>query len=293
LALPIPSVQYVHVPQFHRRAISDVEGGRLNGIWSALAAPSRRDSGSDASASSRRHSESAASTTDGERRDRAENTLLANSAWTADRVDAIYGRRPDVLYPPVDPIPGEPWDEREVGVVFVGRLAPDKRVLAAIDVVDRVRDRGFDVHLHVVGTVSRAHRHYAEQVATAAARRSYVRLERDATRERLEHLLGRHKFGLNTKPDEHFGMAVAEYVAAGMIAFAPDSGGQRDVLLGRSDRLFDSTVEAATLVADAVDGDERPDQQRDRFASDRFRRAFREYVSTGLGRNGRHVGPRA
>jgi glycosyltransferase involved in cell wall biosynthesis len=293
LALPIPSVQYVHVPQFHRRSIPEIEGGRLNRLWSALAAPPRHDAGSGVRVPLRRDSGSDAVATDRERHDRdAETTLLANSVWTADRVAAIYGRRPDVLYPPVDPIPGEPWEQREEGVVFVGRLAPDKRVLAAIDVVDRVRDRGIDVHLHVVGTVSRAHRHYAEQVATAAARRPYVHLERDATRERLESLLGRHKFGLNTKPAEHFGMAVAEYVAAGMIAFAPDSGGQRDVLQRRSDRLFDSTEEAATLVADAVADDERPDQQRDRFASDRFRRAFREYVSTGLERSGSHIGPR-
>ncbi len=293
LALPIPSVQYVHVPQFYRRAISGVRGGRLNWLWSALAAPPRRDSGSDASTSPRYSSESGAVTTDRERRDRAETTRLANSTWTADRVAAIYGRRPDVLYPPVDPIPGEPWEQREDGVVFVGRLAPDKRVLAAIDVVGRVRDRGFDVHLHVVGTVSRAHRHYADQVAAVAGQRSYVHLERDVTRERLEQLLGRHKFGLNTKLAEHFGMAVAEYVAAGMIAFAPNSGGQRDVLQGRSDRLFESIPEAATLLADAMDGDDRPDQQRDRFASDRFGRAFREYVSIGLDRGGRHAEPRA
>jgi glycosyltransferase involved in cell wall biosynthesis len=290
LALPIPSVQYVHVPQFYRSTVPDIGGGRLNRLWSVLAAPSRHDSGSGAATPPRRHPESDAAATDRERYDRdGETTLLANSTWTADRVDAIYGRRPDVLHPPVDPIPGDPWDEREHGVVFVGRLAPDKRVLAAIDVVDRVRDRGFDVHLHVVGSVSRAHRRYADRVAAVANQRSYVHLERDVTRERLEHLLGRHKFGLNTKPAEHFGMALAEYVAAGMIAFAPDSGGQRDVLQGRADRLFGSIEEAAMLVADAVDDGHRPDQQRDRFASDRFRRAFREYVSTGLERSSRHA----
>lgn len=274
LSLPLPSVQYVHVPQFHRGSVHELEAGRLNRLWSELAAPPRwnLNSGSEAGAGS----------TAGDRCVDPEMRTLANSAWTADVVASIYGRRPAVLHPPVDPIPGQPWSQREPGVVFVGRLAPDKRVLAAIDIVDRVRDRGIDLHLHVVGSTSRVHRRYVEQVAGAASKRPYVSLERDATRDRVEHLLGTHKFGLNTKPDEHFGMAVAEYVAAGMIAFAPDSGGQRDVLDRRSDRLYDSASEAATLVTRAIEADEPPRQQRDRFASDRFRQAFREHVRITL-----------
>jgi glycosyltransferase involved in cell wall biosynthesis len=256
LALPIPSLQYVHVPQFHQRAVPGVDPDRLSRLWSALAAPPRA----------------------ADRGEVTRTTLLANSAWTADVTESIYGRRPTVLHPPVDPIPGEPWSQREDGVVFVGRLAPDKRVLAAIDIVDRVRDRGFDLHLHVVGSAPRAYRRYARRVADAAAERSFVQLERDATREHVEELLGRHRFGLTTKPHEHFGMSLAEYVAAGMVAFAPDSGGQRDVLNHRDDRLFGSTEEAVDLLSRAASDAEPPRQDPDRFASDRFRRAIRQHV---------------
>lgn len=254
LALPIPSLQYIHVPQFHQAAVPGVEPDRLTRLWSALAAPSK---------------------TEGYE---ARTTLLANSSWTADVTRSIYGRQPTVLHPPVDPIPGQPWSQRENGVVFVGRLAPDKRVLAAIDIVDRARDRGVDLHLHVVGSAPRAYRRYAERVAAAAAERPFVQLERDAPRERLEELLGSHRFGLTAKPHEHFGMSLAEYVAAGMVAFAPDSGGQRDVLNHRKDRLYDSPEEAATLLSRAVSDAETPRQDPDRFASDRFRNAVREHA---------------
>ncbi|GAB3314297.1 glycosyltransferase [Haloplanus rallus] len=257
-ALPLPSVQYVHFPQFNRRCAPTGGAGRLDPLWSRLAGLADRRLPADA-------------------------CLLANSAWTADVVEDVYGRRPTVRHPPVDP-PSDPrpWDEREDGVVVLGRLAPDKRPLRAIRIVDGVRDRGHDLHLHLVGSSSPIYADYADRVAAAAAARPYVHLDRDASRERLDTLLETHRYGLNCKPEEHFGMAVAEYVAAGMVAFAPDAGGQREVLDGRSDRLFDSTADAVDTVVAAVAADDRPTLPRDRYASDRFHAAVRAHVASTL-----------
>ena len=259
LSLSLPSVQYIHHPQFHLRRLASDDSGRLNRLWSRLAGPSR----------------SAIA--------REDTTLLANSSWTADVVADVYGTRPAVLHPPVDPIPCElAWEKRADGLVAVGRLAPDKRLLEAIAVVDAVRDRGYDLHLHVVGAAPRAYRRYAERVAAAADERSYVSLERDVPRDRLEQLLRTHKYGLSMKENEHFGMVVAEYVAAGMVAFAPASGGQRDVLRRREDRLFDSFDEAVSLVTHAMAADEPPELRSDRFARERFGTSLRRCVSDSL-----------
>ncbi|WP_136686544.1 glycosyltransferase [Halorhabdus amylolytica] len=258
-SLPGPSVQYVHYPQFHLRDRADADSGRLNPVWSRVSGPDRWNL--------------------------RRATLLANSAWTADVVENIYGVRPEVLHPPVDPVEGGlDWDDRERGIVVVGRIAPDKRVLDAISIVDSLRDRGHDIHLHVVGSAPRSYRRYAQQVASAAGQRSYVALERDVPREQLQALLRTHRYGLNLKPDEHFGMSVAEYVSAGMIAFAPDSGGQRDVLDGRSDRLFDSPESAVDLIESAIRTDDRPSLPRDRFTRDRFKAAINEYVNRVIAR---------
>jgi glycosyltransferase involved in cell wall biosynthesis len=257
LSVSLPSVQYVHYPQYNRHRLRDDEGatgGLLHRIWSGIAAPTR---------------------TELER----STSLLANSEWTAGVVDAVYGIEPAVVHPPVDPIEeGIPWDSRERGVVVVGRLAPDKRLLDAIEIVDGVCARGHDLHLHIVGGAPRAYRDYVERVESAAADRSYVFVERDVPRARIEELLGTHRYGLNCKPEEHFGMSVAEYVAAGMIAFAPDSGGQREILAGRDDRLFDSVPAAVDCIAAAVENGDRPALDPDRFSSDRFEDAIREAV---------------
>jgi glycosyltransferase involved in cell wall biosynthesis len=257
VSLPMPSVQYVHYPQFNTHRISD-SAGRLTHVWSRVAAPRPAD------------------LDDG-------TALLANSAWTAGVVDDVYGVTPSVVHPPVDPIEGaQEWAERRDGIVVVGRLAPDKRILDAIRIVDGVRARGHDLTLHVVGAAPRAYRRYAREVESMAAERPYVAVERDAPRARLEELLCTHKYGLNCKPEEHFGMSVAEYVASGMVAFAPDSGGQREILDGRDDRLFGSVTEAVDLIAAAAAADDPPELPPDRFASDRFRRAIREAVAAAL-----------
>ena len=252
----IPSVQYVHYPQFRLDRLAE-ESGALNPLWSRMAGPAREDL-EDAG-------------------------VLANSSWTAAVVEDLYGIEPAVVHPPVDPIGPHPdWDERENGVVVVGRIAPDKRVLDAIDIVDGVRRRGRDLHLHVVGAAPRAYRQYVERVEAAAAERPYVTVERDVPRSRIEALLRTHQYGLNLKREEHFGMSVAEYVAAGMVAFAPDSGGQREILDGREDSLFGSVEEAIELLDAAVERDRAPSQSPTRFARSRFREAIREHVNKTL-----------
>jgi glycosyltransferase involved in cell wall biosynthesis len=257
LSLPIPSVQYVHFPQFHLGRTGAAEAGRLNPLWSRLAAPDREEL--------------------------AERVrLLSNSAWTAAVVEEVYGTRPTVCHPPVDAVDGRPWDDRVHGVLVLGRIAPDKRTPDAFEVVDRLRDRGPDLSCRVGGSAPPAYRRYVRAVRRAAADRSYAAVETDVPRERIEELLGRYRYGLNTKPREHFGMAVAEYVAAGMLPFAPAAGGQADVLAGDGRLLFDGVEGAVDRIAAAVEDDLRPFLPRDRFGRERFAAEMREHVTTML-----------
>ncbi|MFB6118012.1 glycosyltransferase [Halosegnis sp.] len=256
VALPLPSVQYVHFPQFHARRLAAGESGRLDPLWTRLGAPTTADL--------------------------ASTRLLANSAWTADVVERRYDRRPTVCHPPVDPVDGRPWADREPGVLVLGRVAPDKRVREAITVVDRLRERGYELTCHIVGTAPAAYRRYVGQVRAAAADRPYVTLETDVARDRVETLLGQYRYGLNMKPHEHFGMAVAEYVAAGMVAFAPADGGQADVLAGDDRLLFDGIDGAVDRIAAAVDGGLTPTLPRDRFGRDRFADAVQAHVAAVL-----------
>lgn len=251
-----PSVQYVHYPQFHTRAAGDGDAV-LDRIAERLAGMDRRLPG------------------------RA--TVRANSGWTADVVEQIYGLRPAVLYPPVaaieDPLP---FEEREPGVVTLGRIAPDKHMLRTIRIVEAVRERGHDVHLHVVGTAAPQYRSYCRRVRAAAADRPWVALETDVPRARIDELLRTHRYAINGKHDEHFGMAVAEFVAAGMVVFAPDGGGQREILDGDPDRLYADADEAVELLDRALSAGAGPSVDADRFGIERFRAGIREAVAERL-----------
>jgi glycosyltransferase involved in cell wall biosynthesis len=268
VSLPLPSVQYVHFPQFNLDRTTEADPGRLDWLWNRLAAPP---------AASAPAAPAAQEPTG--RSDQHPTRLVANSSWTADVVDDIYGERPAVCHPPVDPIPGREWSAREHGVLVLGRIAPDKRVLDAIAVVDALRDRGYDLTCRVVGSAPPAYRDYVAEVERATDAREHVALETDVDRDRVLDLLGRYRYGLNMKRTEHFGMAVAEYVAAGMLPFAPDDGGQVDVLAGDDRLLFPDADGAIQRIADAVDADRRPFLPRDRFDRDRFATEIREHVT--------------
>ncbi|WP_435179292.1 glycosyltransferase family 4 protein [Halorussus sp. AFM4] len=219
-----------------------------------------------------------------------ESTVLANSGWIADVFQDAYGARPEVVHPPVDTRGfaerDRPFDEREPGFVTVGRLARYKNVLENVEIVDRVRDRGHDVHLHLVGPGYDDE--YTREVERAAAERDYVRVEGEVSREELVDIVTTHRYGLHGKRHEHFGMAVAELVAGGTVPFVPDNGGQREIV--GSDRLTYSTTDEAVERIDRVLSD--PEEARElrrgtaeierRYGRERFHREIREIADREL-----------
>jgi glycosyltransferase involved in cell wall biosynthesis len=159
-----------------------------------------------------------------------QDLILANSQWTADLMRTKYKLCANVLYPPVhSKFPSIPWTRRENGFVCLGRIDPVKRIERVIDILARVRQRGYNLHLHVIGRIgsdaySRAVaglcKAHAEWVIPEGARRG---------REKLD-LLAAHRFGIHACNGEAFGIAVAEMVKAGCIPFVPKEGGQAEIV---------------------------------------------------------------
>jgi glycosyltransferase involved in cell wall biosynthesis len=225
-----------------------------------------------------------------QRRERdATPVTVTNSEWTAEVVEENLRREATVVYPPVETDAFDPpsWDEQEPGFVSVGRRHPLKRQHELVRVVDRLRERGVDTHLHLVGGVGSAD--YADQLDDLAADRSYLHVEGRVSRERLVHLLERHRYGLHGRRHEHFGIAVAEQVAAGALPFVHASGGQQEVICGL-DALRYSDADDAVEKTAAVLADPRRQttlraelaESADRFDTRRFRRSMRRLVENTL-----------
>jgi glycosyltransferase involved in cell wall biosynthesis len=273
-----PGIQYIHYPCFDDPRVNVASkreedlshlgwGHRSHAIMRAYFALSAMVSGF---------------TMEGVRR----NLTLVNSDWTGRLVREILQVEPRTVYPPVHAaFPRVPWQERELGFVCVGRIAPEKRLDRIVRIIDGVRRKGWHVHLHVIGSTDDDPPYYERIKPLLQANRSWVSVEENLSHEQLRALVARHRYGIHGMDREHFGIAVAEMVTAGCIVFTPNGGGQVEII-GGDDRLTydneEQAVEKITAVlADAsVQGAlvEHLAGCASRFGADRFVREIRNII---------------
>ena len=157
------------------------------------------------------------------------NTVVANSQWTADLLKSRHNLDSRVIYPPAFSIPFNADAPRTGDFVMLGRITADKRILEAIEVLSRVRARGHAFGLHVVGTLDNSA--YSARVrALAAQHGSWVYLEGGVFGEEKFHLLARHSYALHMREYEAFGIAVAEQVKMGLIPFIRAQSGPAEIV---------------------------------------------------------------
>jgi len=210
----------------------------------------------------------------------ARTHLLTNSEWTAEQIETIYGEHPEVVYPPVatgtfDPLP---WNQRENGIVTVGRISPDKQTLKVCKISERLRDAGNEIHLHIVGPKG-DDPEYVESIQKYENENDWITLEGRVERKELVKLLERHRWAVHSKPYEHFGIVVAEYVAAGMIPFVPNSGGQVEIVNEKNNLCYNSIEEAVASISTLIQSPEKAESIRnslpdidENFGAERFKR---------------------
>ncbi|NDW04369.1 glycosyltransferase family 4 protein [Jiella pacifica] len=173
------------------------------------------------------------------------DVVVANSRWTANLLRERHGLKSRVIYPPVHtaPVCGE---ERSGDFVMLGRIAPDKRILEAIDILAGVRERGHRFDFHVVGRLGADAygRHVAEKARQAG---DWVRLAGGLYGDAKHEFLGRHGFALHVRKREAFGIAVAEMIKAGLVPFVP--GGSAPAEIVGDERLtFDDADHAVEVI---------------------------------------------
>lgn len=218
------------------------------------------------------------------------NLTLVNSSFIAEQVRAAYAMPAIVLHPPVPGgFPDTPWQERIDGFVWVSRFHPSKRLAEVVEIVERLRTRGHDLRLTIVGTPN--HRSdEAEARRLAAGRAGWLSLHTGIDRAELVPLMARHRYAIHAMPGEHFGIVVAEYLRAGCIPFVHARGGPVEIVGGES-RLTFTDVDDAVSTIDRVLRDaelqldlrSRLRQRRDLYSEERFAREIRDVVERFAG----------
>lgn len=213
------------------------------------------------------------------------DTILTNSEWTSQRARECYGCSSEVVYPPVasEEFYEVPWTERGSGFVSIGRIEPSKNILENIEILSKIRQLGHEVHYHIVGPPG--DKTYHERIKEESQKYDYIHLEGEVSREELIDLICTHRYGIHGKNQEHFGMAVAEMVAGGMIPFVPDDGGQCDVVGSCAELIYSSAEEAVEKIHSLLLRPEKARQVRDRiinqekFSRDKFKQNFKYTVN--------------
>jgi glycosyltransferase involved in cell wall biosynthesis len=218
-----------------------------------------------------------------------DDVVIANSRWATNRMREYCGVDcAAVVYPSVwTEFPDVPWREKEQAFVMIGRITPEKRVERAIAILDAVRRRGHAIQFHLCGHIGDDV--YGERIARLCKEHAdWIIVEGQVTGKRKAAILAHCKYGIQTREAEPFGISVAEMVKAGSIVFAPNDGGQVEVL-NHPLLSFESDSEAVKKICLILGDAERQMELRDHllrqarlFSADAFMAASRAVISPFL-----------
>lgn len=223
-----------------------------------------------------------------------EDLIVANSNWTAGILRERYGvADAPVVYPPVtEPSVRRVPGSRNLDFACLGRISEEKRITTMFDILARVRAQGYPVRLRIVGALNDSG--YSRRIRAFAQRnRDWTIVEGPLWGEAKWKLLSECGYGIHGCSAEAFGIAVAEMVKAGCIAFAPDGGGQAEVLSNPAllYRDADDAVEKIVgMLADAERQEataEHLSRQAGKFSAAVFVAGFRAMVDVFLTRRER------
>jgi glycosyltransferase involved in cell wall biosynthesis len=214
-----------------------------------------------------------------------ENITLVNSYWTGTKVREIYGIDSTTVYPPVlGSFPKVPWEDRENGLVCIGRILPWKKLEKIIEITEAVRSSVPETHLHIIGTIGRQ-RGYLDHLLHLVRDSSWIVLNENVPREELVRLIASHRYGIHGMVDEPFGMAVAEMVHGGCIVFVPRNAGPMEIVGGEDRLLYETTEEAVRKIIRVMRSPNEQgllrsylDSRRDMFCREQFVQRIQQIV---------------
>ncbi|OUS47655.1 hypothetical protein BE221DRAFT_190618 [Ostreococcus tauri] len=177
--------------------------------------------------------------------------VMVNSSWTKAHIDTLWGVDAKIVYPPcnVEDLSTIPLtrplldangaavkkDKASIRVVSVGQFRPEKAHLvqiAAWKALKKMKNRSTNIENAILVFVGGC-RDKADRERLADLKQSVKDLELedsvqfhvDAPYDVVRRELSRASIGLHAMLDEHFGICVVEYMAAGAIPVAHASGG--------------------------------------------------------------------
>lgn len=218
-----------------------------------------------------------------------QNISVVNSDCVGKYVQNHYGIHANVVYPPVViDTPDIPWTAKEDAFICSGRIVEPKQPHKVINILKKVRERGFDIKLHITGGGGSFYEwRYTNLVKKMVQENSsWVTLHENLPYQEYIKVLANCKYGIHFKK-EPFGISIAEMIKAGAIPFVRDEGGQVEIVGENNQELFfKSEEEAVEKIIDVLSNTATENQliaslnnQRKLFSTQRFMSEINDVVT--------------
>lgn len=177
-----------------------------------------------------------------------EEHIYPNSNFVDKQLRDFYGTaRTRVFYPPTIfdmPVLDVPRDPLKV--VYIGRVAPSKRIEDIIEIVKLARERsGENITLEIAGHLLCGD--YRQKLEKCAGNAGWVKFPGILFGEKKAEFLLSGSFAVHTMTAEAFGISITEYLKAGLIPVVPDIGGACEVV-GSPELSFRTNEDAAGIL---------------------------------------------
>lgn len=191
--------------------------------------------------------------------------VLVNSSWTQGHINAIWNI-PDktvLLFPPADTqsLSVLPLVNRSQTILSVGQFRPEKNHMLQLDILHKLVENGRNVKLVMMGNSSVKHQHILISLRSAAVNlgvSNFLEIIENASCQEVKEQFAQSSIGLHTMSHEHFGICIIEYMAAGLIPIAHNSGGPKcDIVTNNTGFLAITAQEYADRVEQVLDMDRK------------------------------------
>jgi glycosyltransferase involved in cell wall biosynthesis len=175
-----------------------------------------------------------------------------------------------------------PFNNRNRDFVCMGRISEEKRIERVLEILTKVRDRGHQARLRLVGGFGRDT--YARKIETLVRGLSWVALEGAVSEQRKAGILASSRYGIHGAEGEGFGIAIAEMVKAGCVTFAPAEGGSAEIL-DHEALLYRGNDDAVEKIIAVLSNEPlrwelsaHLRRQADKFSAEKFMSGLREAI---------------
>lgn len=221
--------------------------------------------------------------------------VMVNSSWTAAHMRSLWRTDVTIVFPPcavtelLREILATADETREKVLLCIAQFRPEKDHKLLIDAFSRFyksTTKHKDAKLVLVGSVRHsedATRVYDLRIqAREMGIKDQVVFVTDALWSEVLEWLGRAWVGVNAMWNEHFGIGVVEYQAAGLISVVHDSGGPKEDIVVGETGFHASTAEGFASAFEKALSLPEPEVAAMRERARRSARRFDEETFEGL-----------